>query len=157
VVDDTLHSLGHFRRLAPKLGPAEAAVATLERTAPAHALTSAVLIAGFGVCGLSELVPIARFGSLAAAALGMALAADLLLVPALLAGPGSATGGKPGPRVSAPGVGLVGIVVLSNHLHLLLSVESQEHMSQFMEHFGGNTAREVNRFQDWSGSLVRAT
>jgi len=52
-----------------------------------------------------------------------------------------------------PRVGLVGIVVLSNHLHLLLSVENQEGLSDFMEHFGGNTAREVNRFQGWGGKF----
>jgi len=50
-------------------------------------------------------------------------------------------------------VELVGIVVLSNHLHLLLWVESQYHLTQFMQHFGGNTAREVNKIHDWSGSL----
>jgi REP element-mobilizing transposase RayT len=48
---------------------------------------------------------------------------------------------------------LIGIVVLSNHLHLLLWVENQWHLSKLMEHFGGNTAREVNRLQDWRGSL----
>lgn len=85
VVDDTLHSLGHFRRLVPRLGDREAALATLERTAPAHLLTSVLLVAGFGICGLSELVPIARFGVLAALAILVALVADLLLVPALLA------------------------------------------------------------------------
>jgi REP element-mobilizing transposase RayT len=48
---------------------------------------------------------------------------------------------------------LIGIVVLSNHLHLLLWVENQWHLSKLMEHFGGNTAREVNRLRDWKGSL----
>lgn len=52
-----------------------------------------------------------------------------------------------------PEVGLVGVVVLSNHLHLLLSVPGQAHLSQLMEHFGGQAAREVNRLRDWSGPL----
>jgi len=48
---------------------------------------------------------------------------------------------------------LIGIVVLSNHLHLLLWVENQWHLSTLMQYFGGNTAREVNRLHDWKGSL----
>jgi hypothetical protein len=32
-------------------------------------------------------------------------------------------------------------------------VENQWHLSKLMEHFGGNTAREVNRLRDWKGSL----
>jgi REP element-mobilizing transposase RayT len=48
---------------------------------------------------------------------------------------------------------LIGIVVLSNHLHLLLWVPNQAHLSKLMEHFGGNAAREVNRLHDWKGSL----
>ena len=52
-----------------------------------------------------------------------------------------------------PNIGLVGIVVLSTHLHLLLSVESQEDLSNLMRDFGSKTAREVNRLYGWSGSL----
>lgn len=86
-VDDTLHSLGHFRRAIRGGGAAgEAAVATLAETAPGHAATSAVLALGFGTCALSALVPVARFGALAAFGIAGALAGDLLLVPALLAG-----------------------------------------------------------------------
>ena len=50
-------------------------------------------------------------------------------------------------------VELVGIVVLSNHIHLLLWVKTQYQLSKLLEHFAGNTAREVNRHHDWSGSL----
>jgi len=81
VVDDTFHTLGRFRY---EVGGS--AISALQHTAPAHLLTSMVLVAGFGVCGLSGFVPIARFGALMALALGLALAADLLLVPALLVG-----------------------------------------------------------------------
>jgi len=48
---------------------------------------------------------------------------------------------------------LIGLVVLSNHIHLLLWVKSQYQLSKLLEHFAGNTAREVNRLHDWSGSL----
>ncbi|HUF77292.1 MAG TPA: MMPL family transporter [Thermoanaerobaculia bacterium] len=89
-VDDTLHGLGHFRRLVGAgergLAPDRAVVETLAETAPGHVSTSLVLALGFAVCALSSLVPIARFGALAVLGLAGALAADLLLLPALLAG-----------------------------------------------------------------------
>lgn len=88
-VDDTLHSLGHLRRLVGAgergLAPDRAAVETLAETAPGHVSTSLVLALGFAVCALSSLVPVARFGALAALGLAGALAADLLLVPVLVA------------------------------------------------------------------------
>jgi predicted RND superfamily exporter protein len=83
-VDDTIHTLGHFRELAPRLGRFEAVAGTLERTAPAYVLTGAILAAGFGVCSLSSFAPTARFGLLCAAAIGFAVLGDLLLLPALL-------------------------------------------------------------------------
>jgi len=52
-----------------------------------------------------------------------------------------------------PSIGLVGVVVLSTHLHLLLSVESQEDLSNLMRDFGSKTAREINRLYGWGGSL----
>lgn len=92
-VDDTLHFLGRYRALEPTTAASEAAARTLEATAGAHVLSSGVLAAGFGACGLSGFVPVSRFGALVAAALGAALLADLVLLPALL----SALRG--GPRV----------------------------------------------------------
>lgn len=83
-VDDTLHTLGHFRREAPICGAREAVARTLAATAPAYLLTALILAAGFGVCGLSEFAPTARFGVLASIAVGLALLGDLLLLPALL-------------------------------------------------------------------------
>lgn len=50
-------------------------------------------------------------------------------------------------------IGVVGIVVLSNHLHLLLTVEDQHCLSELMQSFGGNAAREINRLRDWSGTF----
>lgn len=83
-VDDTIHTLGHFRELAPRLGRLEAVAGTLERTAPAYLLTGAILAAGFGVCALSEFAPTARFGGLSALAIALAVLGDLFLLPALL-------------------------------------------------------------------------
>lgn len=89
-VDDTLHSLGHFRRRVRggdrEPEPGRAAVETLAETAPGHVSTSLVLALGFAVCALSSVAPVARFGALAVCGIAGALAADLLLVPALLAG-----------------------------------------------------------------------
>lgn len=85
-VDDTLHSLGSFRRLVASAPAPEAAARTLGETAGAHALTSLILAVGFGLVGFADLVPVARFGALASVAILAALAADLTLVPALLAG-----------------------------------------------------------------------
>ncbi|MDY7092652.1 MAG: MMPL family transporter [Acidobacteriota bacterium] len=91
-VDDTFHSLGSFRRhlaAAELRGPvttAEAARRALDELARPHLVTSVVLTAGFGVCALSSFLPMARFGALMALAVLAALAADLWLVPALLAG-----------------------------------------------------------------------
>ena len=52
-----------------------------------------------------------------------------------------------------PRVGLVGIVVLSNHLHLLFTVESQEDLSSVMARFASKSAREINKLYGWSGSV----
>ena len=83
-VDDTIHTLGHFRELAPVLGRREAVAGTLARTAPAYVLTGVILAVGFGVCGLSEFAPTARFGGLSALAIVLAVVGDLVLLPALL-------------------------------------------------------------------------
>lgn len=83
-VDDTLHTLGHFRRLAPRHGAREAVRRTLQITAPAYLLTGVVLTAGFGVCALSDFAPIARFGALSATAIMLAVLGDLFLLPAIL-------------------------------------------------------------------------
>ncbi|MEM7050253.1 MAG: MMPL family transporter [Acidobacteriota bacterium] len=83
-VDDTLHTLGHFRHLAPRHGTAEAVARTLELTAPSYLLTGLVLAVGFAVCGLSDFAPTARFGGISAFAILLAVIGDLFLLPALL-------------------------------------------------------------------------
>ncbi|UCH93003.1 MAG: MMPL family transporter [Candidatus Aminicenantes bacterium] len=84
-VDDTFHTLGYFLRLAPRCGPARAVENTLERTAPAHILTTVILAGGFIACALSEFLPVSRMGMFATVAIFFALIGDLLLIPALLA------------------------------------------------------------------------
>jgi len=83
-VDDTIHTLGHFRELAPERGRFEAVAGTLERLAPSYVLTGLILGAGFGVCALSDFAPTARFGMLSAIAIALAVLGDLFLLPALL-------------------------------------------------------------------------
>lgn len=83
-VDDTIHTLGHFRELAPKEGRFGAVAGALERLAPSYVLTGVILAAGFGVCALSDFAPTFRFGMLSAAAIALAVLGDLFLLPALL-------------------------------------------------------------------------
>lgn len=52
-----------------------------------------------------------------------------------------------------PTVGLVNIAILSNHLHMLLRVETQHQLSKIMEYFGGHCTRKLNPLLDWSGPL----
>ncbi len=94
-VDDTLHTLAQLRfgaggRPGPGVAPdrLDQLAAVLERVAPAHVLTSLVLTAGFAVCAFSDFLPLSRFGALSAAGVVAALAGDLFLLPALLAGEG---------------------------------------------------------------------
>jgi len=99
VVDDTLHTFADFGRRAPRRGARRAVIAALAKNAPAHLATALLLAGGFALFGLSDFVAAARFGPLTAVAIAAALAADLLLVPPLLA-PGSPARLRPG---AAPG------------------------------------------------------
>lgn len=42
-----------------------------------------------------------------------------------------------------------GLVVLSNHLHLLLSPRSPQQLAAFMNYVAGNIGREIGRLHDW--------
>jgi len=86
-VENTVHTLAAHARDRRELGSdAAAVVARLERAAPAYVVTCTILVAGFGVCALSDFAPIARFGALSASGLLLALGCDLALVPALFGG-----------------------------------------------------------------------
>lgn len=86
VVDDTIHFLHHFRRAYDRYGSVEAAVKeTLFNTGRALVITSLVLCGGFIIYTTAYLSCYVWFGVLIASAVLFALAADLLLLPALLA------------------------------------------------------------------------
>lgn len=80
-VDDTIHTMVHYRELSALYGSDEAIARTLEATAPAYLLTGAILILGFGTLMLSSFLPTARFGLLCATSVGVAVLAELFLIP----------------------------------------------------------------------------
>lgn len=87
-VDDTLHFLTWFRfsmvRGAPRTKSLQFA---FERCAGAMLLTTLICAGGLLVFSLSTFMPIVRFAWLMASLLVIALVGDLVLLPALLAGP----------------------------------------------------------------------
>jgi hypothetical protein len=86
VVDDTIHFLHHFRQAYDTVGCVETAVReTLYTTGRALVITSLVLCGGFLIYTTAYLSCYVWLGILVACAVIFALAADLLLVPALLA------------------------------------------------------------------------
>ncbi len=84
-VDNTLHQLVAYRRLAGTLKPREAASAAVREVGWAMIVTTATASAGFLALTAADFLPIRDFGLLASVAMAVALAADLVLVPALLA------------------------------------------------------------------------
>lgn len=85
-VDDTIHFMHKFHRYFEQSGDVEAAVSeTLRTTGSALLFTTFVLVAGFSVFGLSEMANMRIFGLLSAFAAAVALLADILIAPALLA------------------------------------------------------------------------
>ncbi|MCA9501827.1 MAG: MMPL family transporter [Myxococcales bacterium] len=85
-VDDTIHFMHKFHRYFQETGDIEFAVCeTLRTTGSALLFTSLVLASGFAIFGLSEMKNIQTFGLLSAWAAVVALLADLLVAPALLA------------------------------------------------------------------------
>jgi predicted RND superfamily exporter protein len=85
VVDDTVHLLHGFQRArADGLAPGAAMGDALARSGHALVFTALVLSLGFATLALSEFRPTARFGELTAVTIAVALAAELLLLPALV-------------------------------------------------------------------------
>ncbi len=83
-VDDTIHFVHGFqRRRCAGASAMEAAEGTLATSGVAVLFTSAALIGGFLVFALGDLVALAEFGMMSAVAIGLALAADVVLSPAL--------------------------------------------------------------------------
>ena len=72
---------------------------------------------------------------------------------------------RPSPRLNDLALGVLGraqaryqltihaFVVLSNHLHLLVSPESPQQLAAFMAFFSVNLAKEVGRLHEWHGTI----
>jgi hypothetical protein len=85
VVDDTVHLLHGFQRARGEgLAPGPAMGEALAKCGHALVFTALVLSLGFATLALSEFRPTARFGELTAVTIAAALAAELLLLPALV-------------------------------------------------------------------------
>lgn len=97
-VDDTMHLLAWVRRLAAAgSGRRERIEAALRHGAAAMTRSSLILGGAFAIFGPCGFQPIAQFGLLLAVLLGVALVGDLVLLPALLAGPAGRWFAAPGP------------------------------------------------------------
>jgi uncharacterized protein len=87
-VDGTLHLLTWFRKgILDGLPRGEAVAHALSHCGPAMFQTSAIVGIGLLMLCPAELLLISRFGWLMAALIGAALLADVVFLPALLAGP----------------------------------------------------------------------
>ncbi len=87
-VDDTLHFLTFFRRELDRNGCRERAVEyAMKHCGPAMVQTSVSCGLGLLVFGLSDFLPTSRFATSMATLLALALAGDLVLLPALLLSP----------------------------------------------------------------------
>ena len=88
-VDDTAHLLTWFKRAGGQPGATSRTRidAALARSAAPILRTSLILGLAFVVFALCAFAPIAQFGALLASLLALALVGDLVLLPALLAGP----------------------------------------------------------------------
>ncbi|MCC9601976.1 MMPL family transporter [Stieleria sp. JC731] len=99
-VDDTIHFLSWFRTFLDKgYDRLKAVEMTYRRVGPAMTQTTIVGGLGLFVFALSTFTPTQRFGTLMLVLLAAALIGDLVLLPALLAGP---LGRFFKPRVGAP-------------------------------------------------------
>ena len=87
-VDDTVHFVSWFRRgLSLGLSRYEAALESYERCATAMVQTTVIAGLGLAVFAFSTFTPTQQFGYLMVTILAAALVGDLVLLPALLAGP----------------------------------------------------------------------
>ncbi len=87
-VDDTIHFLSWFRtNLDRGMDRIDAVIETYRRVGPAMTQTTIVGGLGLFVFSLSTFTPTQRFGTLMLLLLAAALVGDLIMLPALLAGP----------------------------------------------------------------------
>ena len=85
-VDGTLHLVAAFRHAPPELGQNEAVGYALSRCGPALWQTSLIVGCGLLMLAPAELLMTSRFGWLMACLVFAALAADVVLLPAMLGG-----------------------------------------------------------------------
>jgi predicted RND superfamily exporter protein len=84
-VDDTMHLITSLHEAQEGGASAESALATaLHANLPALTYTTVIIAVGFGVLGLSDFTYIRNLGLLIMAIMGVCLAADVTLLPALL-------------------------------------------------------------------------
>ena len=107
-VDDTVHFLTWFRRgVSEGLNRVEATKMAYERCAKAMMQTTIIGGLGLSVFATSSFTPTQQFGYLMITMLGTALVGDLLLLPAILAGPlGRFFGGEAAPQADQDGLAL---------------------------------------------------
>jgi hypothetical protein len=85
VVDDTIHLLRHYVTACETKTPVPAVEESAHHTGRRMAITTSVLAAGFLVLCFAQIKSIVWVGLLSALAITVALAADLLVLPAVLA------------------------------------------------------------------------
>lgn len=84
-IDDTMHFLVRYRRARRAGGdPAAAARECVREVGRPIAITSVMLVLGFAVVGLSGFETLSEFGMLIGLTMGVCLATDLVLLPAIL-------------------------------------------------------------------------
>lgn len=84
-VDDTIHLVTRFRSRFMESGDySHALTASLKDVGPALVITTLILIGGFAGYQFTDLQVLSTFGWLLTATIGLALVADLLLMPVLL-------------------------------------------------------------------------
>lgn len=86
IVDDTVHFVSKYQHAIKEFGyqPEQAIRYTYETVGAAIWMTSVILVAGFSVLFFSKFVPNGELGLLTSITIVCALAADLILLPALL-------------------------------------------------------------------------
>ncbi|MBU0500811.1 MAG: MMPL family transporter [Gammaproteobacteria bacterium] len=84
-VDSTIHVLNHYRLARDAgQGPREAIGLTIATLGPVLIISTAVLIAGFGVTLLSDMPKLQLFGQISVLLLFVALIGDILFLPAII-------------------------------------------------------------------------
>jgi hypothetical protein len=85
-VDDTIHYLSRFKHYNPTHPLRDRLIDTSRHMGPVLIGTTAILIAGLSTTFVSRMPTITLFGELAGVTLAAALIADLIVLPALMAG-----------------------------------------------------------------------